>query len=259
MTTPAHDANQVLLGRAVLTAPGIIGEPVPPVRILLADEPSVFRDGLRAVLAAEPDLAVVAEADDYQSVPALVERYAPDLILLRVTGRGSALPILRELHQLHSSVRVILVGGDEDAGLLSQAIPLGIAGILSRKSPADCLLESIRKVSSGALRLDSTKVAELLQAIKHPLPRGTIRVDSTGKPMGLSRREGEIVSLVTQGYRNREIAEKLFISEQTVKNHMQNIFKKMGVRDRLELALFAIHHGLNGSPPLERGANSEAS
>jgi DNA-binding NarL/FixJ family response regulator len=199
-------------------------------------------------LSAQPDLTVVAEADDYQSVPALTERYAPDVILFRLTGPCSPLPVLRELHEFQAAVHVILVGADEDAGLLSQAVRLGIAGILSRKSPADSLLDSIRKLGSGGVRLDHAKIAELLHASKQPLTRGHSRVDPTGKPIALSRRESEIVSLVTQGYRNVEVAEKLSVSEQTVKNHMHNIFRKLGIRDRLELALFAIHRGLNDRP-----------
>jgi DNA-binding NarL/FixJ family response regulator len=202
---------------------------VPGIRILLADAASVFRDGLRALLSAQPDLEVVAEASDYESVLSMAERFRPGIILFEPEGAGSALSILRDLQGSHLPSRVILLTATEDADLLSQSLRYGVAGIVSKKSPTELLLQSIRTVNAGELWLD----------LAATLPR-------TDKPVALSRREHEITALVAQGFRNLEIADKLFISEQTVKNHMHNIFEKAGVQDRLELALYAIYHRMNG-------------
>jgi DNA-binding NarL/FixJ family response regulator len=222
-------------------APAMLSE-VPSIRILLADEPSVFRDGLRALLSAQPDLEVVAEASDYQSVLALAERYRPEIILFEPEGGGSALSILRDLQERRLPCRVILLTATEDADLLSQSVRYGVAGIVPKKSPTELLLKSIRKVNAGELWLDRATTADVVRQLAGrpiPAPRN---MPQTDKPVALSRREREITALVAQGFRNREIADKLFISEQTVKNHMHNIFEKVGVQDRLELALYAIYH-----------------
>jgi DNA-binding NarL/FixJ family response regulator len=108
-----------------------------------------------------------------------------------------------------------------------------------KQSASDLLLKSIRKVADGEIWLDNRMTAEVIDAFKKSAEAGQRRE----KPL-LSDREKEIVQLVAQGFRNREIGEKLFISEQTVKNHLHNIFDKLGVSDRLELALYAIHHRL---------------
>ena len=120
-----------------------------------------------------------------------------------------------------------------------RAMRLGARGVVLKQSASDLLVKSIRKVADGEIWLDNRMTAEVIDAFKKSAESGQRRE----KPL-LSDREKEIVQLVAQGFRNREIGEKLFISEQTVKNHLHNIFDKLGVSDRLELALYAIHHRL---------------
>jgi DNA-binding NarL/FixJ family response regulator len=148
------------------------------------------------------------------------------------------------IQQSGLSSRIILLTGNEDETVLSQAVRCGVSGVVPKKSPTELLLKSIRKVNAGEFWLDRMKTADALRQLTGrpiPPPRGMTPAD---KPAEISRREREIVALVAQGFRNREIAEKLFITEQTVKNHMHNIFAKVGVEDRLELALYAIYHRL---------------
>ncbi len=229
--------------------PGLVPAVLPgsekhEIRILLADEPSVFRDGLRALLTAQSDLTVVAEAEDAESILELAKQSRPDVILFEPEGTGTALSVLKALHEEKLPCRVILLTSSEDSELLSQAVGHGVAGIVRKKSPTETLLKSIRKVSNGELWLDRTTTAEVVRQLRGrpiPMPRN---IPQTDKPAALSRREREIVGYVAQGFRNREMADKLFISEQTVKNHMHNIFEKVGVQDRLELALYAIYHRL---------------
>jgi len=215
----------------------------PVIRVLLADDPSVFRDGLRSILCSHPDIQVIAEAPDRASVLELARLHRPDIILLEPDG-DSSLQMLRDLNREKLPSRIILLTSATDVDMRSQAVRCGVAGIVSKKSPTELLLKSIRKVNAGELWLDRTTSAEVVRELAAkpiPMPR---HAPVTEKPAVLSRREREIVALVAQGFRNREIADKLFISEQTVKNHMHNIFEKIGVQDRLELALYAIYHRL---------------
>ena len=218
---------------------------VPAIRILLAHEASVFRDGLRELLKGQSDLEIVGETSDFHSVLALANSCSPDIMLFDPDGVEIALSVLRSLQESLLPVRVILLTASEDTELLSQALRHGICGIVSKKQSTELLLKSIRKVRAGELWLDRTTTATVVRELSGrpiPMPRN---VPPSDKPVALSRREREIVSLVAQGFRNREIADKLVISEQTVKNHMHNIFEKIGVQDRLELALYAIYHRMH--------------
>jgi DNA-binding NarL/FixJ family response regulator len=183
-----------------VVAPALLSD-VPRIRILLADEPSVFRDGLRALLSAQPDLKVVAELSDYRSVVALAQELRPEIILFEPEGAGSALSILRDLQESGLPCRVILLTATEDADLLSQAVRCGVAGIVPKKSPTELLLKSIRKVNAGELWLDRATTADVVRELAGrpiPAPRN---MPQTDKPVALSRREREITGLVAQGFR----------------------------------------------------------
>lgn len=130
-----------------------------------------------------------------------------------------------------------MVTAAEDDRDVVRAMRLGARGVVLKQSATDLLIKSIYKVHAGEIWLDQHMTAEVMKAFQTSSESGSRR----DKPL-LSDREREIVQLVAQGYRNREIGEKLFISEQTVKNHLHNIFDKLGVSDRLELALYALHH-----------------
>jgi len=124
---------------------------------------------------------------------------------------------------------------------------LGCCGIVLKKTPPDLIVKSIRKVHEGEIWLDSQTTAAVMRHFSSPNPGPTL--EGPGRERApLSNREREIVILVAQGHKNKEMAEKLFISEQTVKNHLHNIFDKLGVSDRLELALYAIHNGIYTGP-----------
>jgi DNA-binding NarL/FixJ family response regulator len=227
-------------------AVSLLPETAPPsIRILLADEPSVFRDGLRALLASQSDMEVVGEAAETGLVLGMALQCKPDVILFEPDGAGTALSVLRSLQASELTARVILLTSSEDSELLSQALRHGACGIVSKKQSTQLLLKSIRKVQAGEMWLDRATTATVVRELSGrpiPMPRNIVMSD---KPIALSRREREIVGLVAQGFRNREIADKLFISEQTVKNHMHNVFEKLGVQDRLELALYAIYHRMH--------------
>jgi DNA-binding NarL/FixJ family response regulator len=134
----------------------------------------------------------------------------------------------------------------EDKNEFVQAMKLGCSGIVLKQTAPDLIVKSIRKVHGGEIWLDSHTTAAVMRQFSTGLESGNGVSGGKGRERSpLSAREREIVALVAQGYKNKEMAEKMFISEQTVKNHLHNIFDKLGVSDRLELALYAIHKGLH--------------
>jgi two-component system, NarL family, nitrate/nitrite response regulator NarL len=220
--------------------------PPKTIKIAIADDHPIFRDGLKQLLSLEKDFEVVAEIGDGAEVLRVVDERRPDILLLDLQMPGAhGLTILQKMQTASNPTKVIVLTASEDKNEFVQAMKLGTAGIVLKQSPTDLLFKSIRKVYAGEIWLDSHTTAAVMRQF-------SIGDDVTGAPNGrgrerspLSTREREIVALVTQGFKNREMAEKMFISEQTVKNHLHNIFDKLGVSDRLELALYAIHKKLH--------------
>jgi DNA-binding NarL/FixJ family response regulator len=152
---------------------------------------------------------------------------------------------MQSLQHLNKHTKIIVLTASEDKNEFVQAMKLGCSGIVLKQTSPELIIKSIRKVHSGEIWLDSHTTAAVMRqfaAVPEPSIGGPAKVRERSP---LSQREREIVALVAQGYKNKEMAEKMFISEQTVKNHLHNIFDKLGVSDRLELALYAIHKGLH--------------
>ncbi len=210
------------------------------IRVLVADDHAIFRDGLRKLLENTGDISIVGEAADGNETVHLITKLKPDVLLLdlRMPDKDG-LAVLEEMNFDSLPTRVIVVTAAENDRDVVRAMRLGARGVVLKQSASGLLVKSIRKVHAGEIWLDNRMTAEVVEAFKKSSDFGPRR----DKPL-LSEREREIVQLVAQGFRNREIGEKLFISEQTVKNHLHNIFDKLGVSDRLELALYAIHHRL---------------
>ena len=217
-----------------------------PIRILISDDHPIVRDGLRKLLGLEDDLEVVGEAGDGEATVLLVEKLDPDVLLLDLRMPGvDGFGALQRLRKLNRRTRVIILTASEDKNEFVQAMKLGCSGIVLKQTAADLIIKSIRRVHAGEIWLDSNTTAAVMQQFSSPLDGASQSGTRAHDRSPLSNREREIVALVAQGYKNKEMAEKMFISEQTVKNHLHNIFDKLGVSDRLELALYAIHKGLH--------------
>ena len=213
------------------------------IRVVLADDHPIVRDGLRKLLSLEDDIDVVGEASDGREVLQLVQQNEPDVVLLDLRMPNlDGLAALQALQQMNKKARVIVLTASEDKNEFVQAMKLGCSGIVLKQTSPDLIVKSIRKVFAGEIWLDSHTTAAVMRQFAAP---GEVIGGKGRERSPLSTREREIVSLVAQGYKNKEMAEKMFISEQTVKNHLHNIFDKLGVSDRLELALYAIHKGLH--------------
>jgi DNA-binding NarL/FixJ family response regulator len=240
--------NSMANGTLVIDA--LKGEDALPrrIRVVIADDHPIVRDGIRRLLALEADIDVVGEAGDGRGVLDTVHETDPDVLLLdlrmpTLDGLGA----LQTLQQTNKRTKVIILTASEDKNEFVQAMKLGCSGIVLKQTAPDLIVKSIRKVYAGEIWLDSHTTAAVMRQFATP---GTEMAAASSGAKGrerspLSTREREIVALVAQGYKNKEMAEKMFISEQTVKNHLHNIFDKLGVSDRLELALYAIHKGLH--------------
>jgi DNA-binding NarL/FixJ family response regulator len=217
------------------------------VRILIADDHPIVRDGLKKLLLLEDDFDVVGEAGDGREVLDRVRELDPDVLLLDLRMPNlDGLATLQALQQTNKRTRVIVLTASEDKNEFVQAMKLGCSGIVLKQTAPDLIVKSIRKVHSGEIWLDSHTTAAVMRQFSTGLEGAGGGGGGKGRERSpLSTREREIVALVAQGYKNKEMAEKMFISEQTVKNHLHNIFDKLGVSDRLELALYAIHKGLH--------------
>lgn len=217
------------------------------IRVLIADDHPIVRDGLKKLLALEDDIEVVGEAGDGREVLERVQELEPDVLLLDLRMPNlDGLSALQALQQANRSTKVIVLTASEDKNEFVQAMKLGCSGIVLKQTAPDLIIKSIRKVNSGEIWLDSHTTAAVMRQFSSPNDlAASSQGGKTRERSPLSQREREIVALVAQGYKNKEMAEKMFISEQTVKNHLHNIFDKLGVSDRLELALYAIHKGLH--------------
>ena len=215
-----------------------------PIRIVIADDHPIFRDGLRRLLEAEPDLKVVGEASDGAEAVKLTRQFKPDILLLDLAmPRHPGLEALRDLSTGGSnSVRVILLTAAAEKNQIVEALQLGARGVVLKDSATQLLLKSIYTVMAGEYWVGRESVSNLVQYLRTLVQSSG--EDARQKKFGLTPRELEIVSAVVAGYSNKEIAEYFKISEDTVKHHLSNIFDKLGVSTRLELALFAVNQSL---------------
>jgi DNA-binding NarL/FixJ family response regulator len=217
-----------------------------PIRILLVDDHPLVREGVRMLVEAQPDMELRAEGADRESALAAVRRERPDLVLLDLDlGPDDGLELLRELLRLDPDLRVLVFTGLRDRELHQRAVELGAMGVVPKEQATSVLLAAIRKVHAGEAWIDRKVVASLLQQAR----RAPLQNDPEQRKIAaLTARERELVALVAQGNGTRQLAARLGIADKTIRNHLVSIYAKLGVSDRLELAIYAARHGL-ASPP----------
>jgi two-component system nitrate/nitrite response regulator NarL len=224
---------------------------VQTIRLIIADDSSVYRDGLANLLSMQRDFHVLGTADTPSSAAEIIRESKPDIVLLGwpASSQGSQ-RVFGAIQDGKSTTRVIMLSDDQAKEDFVEAVRHGCCGIVPKRTSTELLLKSIRKVHAGEFWLDRVTTAEVIRKLAKKGSGGSnggnsSRLGVRDQSGALSAREREIVILVAQGFKNKEMAERMFISEQTVKNHLHNIFDKLGVSDRLELALYAIHHNLH--------------
>lgn len=201
---------------------------MPPIRIAIADDHAMFRQGLRLLFDRHDDVELVGETDRADGIAALVESTGCDLLLLDLQLERSSLV---DIEAAARRTQVAVLTASEVADHAVEALRAGARGLILKRFAAETLMEAIRAIAAGHVWTPPELAPRLAAELQ-------------GRAASLTAREREVVRYVALGLRNAEVGRKLFISEQTVKAHLNNVFEKVGVRDRVELALYAIRRGI---------------
>lgn len=208
------------------------------IRIILADSQAIYRVGIRKIFALEDDLRVVAQADSLDNLRAAIERYPTDIVLLEgalLTGTANAIP---ELLKSAPDVKMIVQAVSSDEDYTVELYRKGVRGIISRSISPDLLVRCVRRIAAGETWIDNQSVNWVIEAYR---AQAAALVSPRTQPR-LSPKEMAIITCITQGKRNKEIAFQLGTTEQVIKNYLRKIYDKLGVSDRLELALYCLHN-----------------
>jgi DNA-binding NarL/FixJ family response regulator len=212
------------------------------VRVAIADDEALIRGGFRAILDAEPDLEVVAEAADGRQALAAAERFAPDVVVMDIRmPELDGLAATRQLRATHPDVRVLIVTTFDLDEYVYDALQAGAGGFLLKDARPTELIAAVRSVASGDALIAPSVTRRLIEAFVAARP-----IDAPGdaRVASLSGREREMLLLLARGLSNREIALELSLSEATVKTHVANVLAKLGVRDRVRAVIAAYESGL---------------
>lgn len=202
-----------------------------PVRILIADDHLMVREGLKQILELDGDIKVVAQADDGIQCLEQIEAVQPDVVLLDINMPNmNGLQTLEKMHELGRKEKVLILTIHNEVEYLMKAVEIGINGYVLKDSESSVLKRAIFAVLEGENYIEPS----LTPALKEKMERQEEKYEL------LTKREVEVLKLLAEGLFNKEIAYRLSISEKTVKNHVSNIFKKIGVADRTQAAVYAI-------------------
>jgi DNA-binding NarL/FixJ family response regulator len=217
-----------------------------PLRILLADDHFLFRHGVAGVLASRGDVEVVGEAADGLEAVELARETRPDLILMDITMPGlDGLEAMRQVKREMPEVKIVVLTVSDDEADLFEAISAGAQGYLLKDLKAQQLFDVIEGVTRGEAFFSGAVAATILQELRHPVRDVA---PETGGTETLTDREIEVLELLVQGLSNREIGSVLHITTGTVKNHLANIVGKLHLRNRVQLAVYAVREGLAREP-----------
>src|SRR5215475_14272828 len=211
------------------------------IRIILADSQAIYRVGIRKIFALEDDLRVVAQADSLENLRAAVERYPSDVVLLEAALIAGAPGVVAELLRVAPAAKIIVQAVTNDESHTVELYRSGVRGIISRSISPDLLVRCVRRIAAGETWIDNQSVNWVIEAYR---AQAAALVSPKSQPR-LSPKEMSIISCITQGKRNKEIAFQLGTTEQVIKNYLRKIYDKLGVSDRLELALYCLHHQLH--------------
>ena len=218
-------------------------EPDEVIRVLIADDQALFRRGLFVVLAGEERIKVVAEADNGEDAVARAEQLAPDVVLMDVRmPRLSGIEAARQVRDLVPTTKILMLTVSDEEDDLYEAIKAGANGYLLKEISVEEVAEAIRAVVQGQSLISPSMASKLLNEF-NALARRAAQQEQVSAPV-LTARELEVLKLVARGLSNREVAEELFISENTVKNHVRNILEKLHLHSRMEAVMYAVRKRL---------------
>ena len=210
------------------------------IRIILADSQAIFRVGIRKIFALEDDLRVVAQADSLESLKASIERYPTDVVLVEGVLLAGSINTIPELLAIAPDIKLIVQAPVSDESHTVELYRRGVRGIISRSISPDLLVRCVRRIAAGETWIDNQSVNWVIEAYR---AQAAALVNPRSQPR-LSPKEMAIITCITQGKRNKEIAYQLGTTEQVIKNYLRKIYDKLGVSDRLELALYCLHNNI---------------
>ena len=211
------------------------------ILVMIADDHSLMREGLKQILELEEEIEVIAQAGNGEEVIQKAQKYKPDVILMDINmPKMNGIEALRRLKDIGVDSKIIMLTIHDDREYLYETIKIGANGYVLKDADSDTLIKAIFDVYKGKSYIQSS-ISELL--VNDINSRGVKSLESK-QIDSLTRREYEVLVLIAEGLNNREIAERLFISEKTVKNHVSNIFKKISVNDRVQAAIFTYRNNI---------------
>ena len=210
------------------------------IRIILADSQAIYRVGMRKVFALEDDIRVVAQAETLQNLYAALVRFPTDVVVLEGQLLAGTVDAIPELVRRAPLAKLIVQVVDSDEGNTVELYRRGVRGVVPRSISPDLLIKCVRKIAAGETWIDNQSVSWVIEAYRS---QATSLTGPRTQPK-LSKKELAIISCITRGMRNKEIAYQIGTTEQVIKNYLRKIYDKLGVSDRLELALYCLHHQL---------------
>jgi DNA-binding NarL/FixJ family response regulator len=217
------------------------------IRVVLADTQAIYRAGLRKIFALEDDIRVVGQAETMSQTLSAAAKFAADIVLFESALAQDAAEAVTELLRQSPNAKIVVVTTEPNEDQTLECFRRGAHGVVARDIEPEKLLDCVRKVAIGEPWLDEQGVNWVLRAYRSQSTRG----GSARPKVQLTPKESLIVSCVTQGMKNKEIAARVGTTEQVVKNYLRKVYDKLGVADRLELALYCLHHRVvDGNAPI---------
>jgi DNA-binding NarL/FixJ family response regulator len=218
----------------------------PLIRVILADTQAIFRAGLRKIFALEDDIRVVGQAETLAQTQSAVTKFSADVLIFESALTPNPVEAVTELLRQAPQLKILVVTPTSDEQLTLDLFRRGAHGILSREAEPETLVECLRKVAAGEPWLENQAIHWMMDAFRGH----NLRPSGARPKVQLTPKETLIVSCVTQGMKNKEIAVRVGTTEQVVKNYLRKVYDKLGVADRLELALYCLsHHVVDGVKP----------
>ena len=212
----------------------------PGIRIILADSQAIYRVGMRKVFALEDDIRVVAQAETLANLYSALHRFPTDVVFIEgalISGTVDAIP---ELVRRAPDAKIIVQVSESDESNTVELYRRGVRGVVPRSIAPDLLIKCVRKIADGETWIDNQSISWVIEAYRS---QATSLTNPRTQPK-LSKKELAIISCITRGMRNKEIAYQIGTTEQVIKNYLRKVYDKLGVSDRLELALYCLHHQL---------------
>jgi DNA-binding NarL/FixJ family response regulator len=208
------------------------------IRVIVADTQAIFRAGLRKIFALEDDIRVVGQAESVEQTVSAIQKFSADVVIFEAALTPSPGDAVSDLLRQNANCHLVVVLQEPDQEMTLDLFRRGAHGIVSREIEPEMLVECLRKVAQGEPWLDSRAIGWVMQAYR---TQG-LRPTGSRPKVSLTPKESHIVSCVTQGMKNKEIALRVGTTEQVVKNYLRKVYDKLGVADRLELALYCLNH-----------------